>query len=129
MKRTIVLLFLTLLLVSSGLVAHAAAPPIVLSVSLSSDRPALGSELLATIVVFADTPQDVAVDAAGQAVTIHCTPVGLAVVRIGAGTIVGARVLRFSAGGQAVERQIYVGILAQPPPHPPHGRWLPLIRR
>lgn len=128
MRRFAYLLILTLL-IATGVIARAAEPPIVLSVSLSSDRPMLGDDLMATIVVFASAPQDVAVDAAGQAIVIHCAPVGLAVVRIGAGAVVGARVLRFRASGQTVERQIFVGILAQPPPHPPHGRWLPLIRR
>jgi hypothetical protein len=123
------LLCILILLLATGVIAHAAEPPIVLSVSLSTDRPALGSELLATIVVFADTPRDVAVDAAGQVVTIHAAPVGLAVVRIGAGAVVGPRVLVFRAGGQVVEKQIFVGIRAQPPPHPPHGRWLPIVRR
>lgn len=109
-----------------------------LTASLSTDRPDPGEDVIATIVVF-DGSGDVAVNVdlptglelAQPIAVIHAAPVGLTVVRlhVRADALSGPRVLRFSAGGQAVERQIYVGTFPWPPPHPPHGRWLPLIRR
>jgi hypothetical protein len=135
MHRFACLLILALLL-ATVVPARASAQP-VLSVSLSSDRPMPGEDVIATVVIFdgaGDVPVSVELPAGvegTQVVSIPAAPVGLTVLRlhVRGDAAPGARMLRFRADGRVVERQIYVGVYPWPRATFAVVRRLPIVRR